>query len=305
MTKDDFTGDAIHDELSDYTINTNPPDDELSEVGSSVYITSVADIEVSSVTEEDLHFIVEGSATLEAYTDMGEGDTWDHSLPMTFTYEFDEDGKIVRQVRRSIDMSSDLHDDYEADFVQSFGHLDLFRMSLSKVQSLLGEPVSASGKEILNGLLYVNVVTTLECYLSDFFVTRIKKDKKLLRKLIETTPKFKEQKINVSDVFGVMDSVEKKANNYLTSLVWHRLEEVRRLYEKVLGVTFPPSIKDLQEAIGVRHELVHRNGRKPDGTEREVTEVDVRNLIKMAQELVEHIEGEWLNKPTSTSSGTA
>jgi hypothetical protein len=57
-----------------------------------------------------------------------------------------------------------------------------------------------------------------------------------LRRLIETTPAFKKQKMVVSDVFQTMDAIEKRANNYLTSLVWHRLEQVKRLCANVLGI---------------------------------------------------------------------
>jgi hypothetical protein len=303
MTEADFTPEAIHAELLDYTVNQNCPDAELSELGSEVYITDLADIEVSSVTKRDSNFVVKGSATLEAYTDMGEGQSWDHSLPMHFTYEFDEDGKIVRQLRRSINTSSSFEpDDIEATFLESSGHLDSFEKSILKVISLLGEPISPPDKKNLYGLLYVNVITALECYLSDFFIARTKEDKKLLRKLIETTPAFREQKTNVSEVFKTMDSIEKRADTYLTGLVWHRLEQARRLYENVLSITFP-SIKDLQAAIAVRHELVHRNGRKADGTEHVLTETDIRKVIKMEEELIEHIEKEWLRQ--TASSGTA
>jgi hypothetical protein len=43
---------------------------------------------------------------LETETDMGEGDTSDGAYPMKFVYEFDEDGKIIKQVKRKIDTSS-------------------------------------------------------------------------------------------------------------------------------------------------------------------------------------------------------
>ncbi len=144
-------------------------------------------------------------------------------------------------------------------------------------------------------LLYVNVVTILECYLSDFFISRIKEDSKLLRKLIETTPTFKEQKITVSDVFQTMDAIEKRANSYLAGLVWHRLDHVSKLYEKSVGVIFPSDMKALRNAIAVRHELVHRNGKKQDGTEHEIGEADIRSVIKLAEELVGHIEKGWLD----------
>jgi hypothetical protein len=290
MKKADFTPEAIHDELVDYTFDRYPPYDELMELGSHLYFTDLADIEIANVEEDGSNFIVDGNATLEAYTDLGDGDRWEHAIPMTFSYEFDDDGKIVGERSRDFDTSEG--DDYE---VERSGHRETFETNIFKVISLLGEPISPPDKKNLYGLLYVNVITVLECYLSDFFIARIKEDKKLLRKLIETTPTFKEQKTTVSDVFKTMDSIEKRADTYLTGLVWHRLEQARRLYDSVLSIKFP-SVKDLQDAISVRHELVHRNGRKPDGTEYVLTETEIRKVIKLEEELVEHIEEEWLRQ---------
>jgi hypothetical protein len=297
MTKEDFTADAMYDELLDYTVNRHPPDDQLSEIGSKVYITNIADIEISSVTEEDSHFIVDGNATLEVDTDLGEGDSWSDGYPMTFSYECDADGKIVGQRSRFIDTSSFFagNDDYEGYLVERSGHVQAFQRNILDVISLLGEPISPPCKKCLHRLLYVNVITALECYLSDFFMARIKEDKALLRRLIETTPTFKEQKMMVSDVFEAMDAIEKRANNYLISLVWHRLEQVKRLYANVLGISFP-DVNVLHNAITVRHDLVHHNGRKADGTEHGLTEMDIRLVIKAEGELIDHIERKWLRK---------
>ncbi len=297
MTKEDFTPDAVRRELLDYTVNRNPPDAELSEIGSRVYITDTADIEISSVTGEGSHFIVDGSATLEVDTDLGEGDIWSDGYPMTFSYEFDTEGKIVSQRSRFIDTSSFFagDDDYEGYLVERSGHVQAFQRNILDVLRLLGEPISPPCKKCLHRLLYVNVITALECYLSDFFMARIKGDKSLLRRLIETTPTFKEQRLAVSEVFQTMDAIEKRANNHLTSLVWHRLEQVRKLYDNVLGVSFP-DVTALHSAIAVRHDLVHHNGRKPDGTEHELTETDIRLVIKAEGELIDHIEREWLRK---------
>ena len=297
MTKEDFTADAIHRELLDYTVNRHPPDDELSEIGSRVYITNIADIEISNVTEEDSHFIVDGSATLEVDTDLGEGDMWSDGYPMTFSCEFDAEGNIVSQRSRFIDTSSFFagNEDYEGYLVERSGHVQAFQRNILDVVSLLGEPISPPCKKCLHRLLYINVITALECYLSDFFMARIKGDKGLLRRLVETTPTFKEQKMTVSDVFQTMDAIEKRANNHLASLVWHRLEQVKKLYENVLGIKFP-DVTALHAAIGVRHDLVHHNGRKLDGTEHELTEMDIRLVIKAEGELIDHIEREWLRK---------
>jgi hypothetical protein len=298
MKKKHFTPESIYDELLDYVVNQNFPDDELNEIGSHVSITDIAGIEIRSVKASGSNFIVDGSATLEVETDMGEGDTSSSSYPMTFSYEVDGDGKIVEQHSRHIDTSSffgssDELDEYLIGSISS-EHVPAFRTRLMDILTLLHDPIGPS-RECLHRLLYVNVVTVIECYLSDFFISRLRADPKLLRKMIETTPFFREQKITVSDVFQTMEAIEKRANSYLAGIVWHRLDRVIPLYEKVLGVSFPSDVKALRDAIAVRHDLVHRNGQKPDGTEHKITEADIRSVIRMAEELVDHIEKRWLD----------
>jgi hypothetical protein len=51
----------------------------------------------------------------------------------------------------------------------------------------------------------------------------------------------------------------------------------------------------LRSAIAVRHELVHRNGKKNDGVEHEISESEIKSVIKLAEELVEHIEERWFD----------
>src|ERR1019366_95184 len=186
------------------------------------------------------------------------------------------------------------NDDYESYLVESSGHQIAFQTRVMDILSLLAQsPEAAPHQRCLHRLLYVNVVTILECYLSDFFISRIKGDSKLLRKLIETTPFFKDQKTSVSEVFQTMDAIEKRANKYLFGLLWYRLEDVSKLYTKVLGVTFPSDMNALHSAIVVRHELVHRNGKKQDETEHQIGEAEIKSVIKLAEELVGHIEKGW------------
>jgi hypothetical protein len=49
----------------------------------------------------------------------------------------------------------------------------------------------------------------------------------------------------------------------------------------------------------IRHELVHRNGKREDGSEHDIGESDIRSLMEMTRKLVEHIENEWLNASPS------
>jgi hypothetical protein len=298
MKKNDFTPEAIYDELLNHIVNQDFPNDELDEIGSHVSITDLADIEISSVKKAGSNFIVNGNAMLEVETDMGEGDTASDSYPMTFSYEFDADGKIVAQHSRHIDTSAFFagSDDYESYLVARSGHQVTFEGGVMDILSLLAQPIeSLPDTKCLHRLLYVNVVTILECYLSDFFISRIREDRKLLRKLVETAAAFKEQKLSFSQLFGAVEAIDKKVNSYLAGLVWHRLEEVSKLYSGVLGVVFPSDIKALRDAIAVRHELVHRNS-----TKHEISELEIKRVAKLAEELVEHIEKRWLDVAVSS-----
>jgi hypothetical protein len=297
MKKNDFTPEFVRDKLIDYNVNQNFPHDELDEIGSKVYIDNICDVEIHSVREADSNFIVDGAATLETETDLGEGDAWSDNYPMEFSYEFDENGAIVRQLIQTIDTSSFFagNDDYESRLVTPSGHQTAFQTSVMDILSLLAQPIEAPpDKNNLRRLLYINVITILECYLSGFFISRVREDRKLLRKLIETTPTFKEQKLSVSDVFETMEAIDKRADSYLTGLVWHRVKDVSALYERVLGVNFPSDMQALRNAIAVRHELVHRNGKKRDGTEHEISESEIQSVVKLAEAMVEHVERRWL-----------
>jgi hypothetical protein len=180
------------------------------------------------------------------------------------------------------------------------GRPTVFENSVFDILGVFAEPIQSPAREYVNRLLYVNVVTALESFLSDFFTYRINQDPNLLRKFVETTPAFKEQKIPVSDVFRAMGAIEKRAESYLSSLVWHRLKIVAALYKNVLDIEFPDTRELHETVITLRHELVHRNGKKKDGNNHIIAEPDIRNAIRLAQILVDHIEKRWAEISTPT-----
>jgi hypothetical protein len=112
MKKKDFTAEHVGPEVFEYITNQEFPHDALDEIGSKVFITDLADVEIKSVKQSG-NFIVDGSGTVEIEADRGEGDTFEKGFPTKFRYEFDEDGKIVRQHKFSIDTSSYFGEDTE------------------------------------------------------------------------------------------------------------------------------------------------------------------------------------------------
>jgi len=152
--------------------------------------------------------------------------------------------------------------------------------------------VEPADRQCFLRLLYVNVITALETYLSDNFIQCLNADHTRLRKFVETTPEFQTEKIALSDVFKASEEIEKKTRAHLLELVWHRFEKVKPMFRDTLAIEFPSDMGELFKAVLIRHDLVHRNGKTKNGTEHVLNEDAIEKLIQKAESLVSHIEAQ-------------
>jgi hypothetical protein len=176
------------------------------------------------------------------------------------------------------------------DIAQISAYHENFVGALADIEKLLETEVDASLSNCLNRLLYVNVITALETYLSDAFINTVVPNSRLMRRFIETTPEFQTEKIAMSDVFKAMEEIESKAKRYLGDVVWHHLERVKPMYRATLEVDFPADAGDIFRAILIRHDIVHRNGKTKDGVEISITKGDIQTLIAAARAFVQQID---------------
>lgn len=106
----------------------------------------------------------------------------------------------------------------------------------------------------LKRMLYANIITAMEAYLSDAFTKIIVSKPDKLRKFVETTKEFQNQKISLSDLFSKMDRIKKDVEEYLIGLPFHRLEKVAAIYKATLDVDFPKDSFRINKAIAIRHD---------------------------------------------------
>jgi len=166
------------------------------------------------------------------------------------------------------------------------------RAGLLDIQDLLTVNVGELLQQRFLQMLYANVITMLETYLSDLFTTAIMTDRALFRKFVETNPEFREQKIRLSEVLEVSEQIDQMVKGHLTDLVWHKLDRVKEMFSAVLGVDFPKDMSELFKAIVVRHDIVHRSGKTKDGTDHVLTAADVTKLIETVDAFVSEIDGQ-------------
>jgi hypothetical protein len=195
-------------------------------------------------------------------------------------------------------------DDYEYEFAPGeFTIHDTFHMHLHNIELLLAlKTPDKESRTYLRRLCFANVITAFETYLSGTFAAALKTDRELLERFVETNPDFKQEKISLGELFKQLRDIEKRVAVYLSGIVWHNLAKVMPMYKTTLAVDFHGDLDSVHRAIRDRHDIVHRNGKSPDGKEGSWDEKAIRELIKVVTELVNDIEGQVNNPMTPATS---
>jgi len=131
-------------------------------------------------------------------------------------------------------------------------------------------------------MLFVSVVTAMETYLSDVYLNRILGDESLLRRLVETNPDLKDNKLALGEIFTRIDSLKDEVQSYLLEVIYHNLAKIKPMYECVLSVRFPKDMGSLFRAVQKRHDIVHRGGKSKTGV---ATAVSMRDVIDLSKEV--------------------
>jgi hypothetical protein len=160
-------------------------------------------------------------------------------------------------------------DDYDQDLFDAVSQNVLSRATLDQdlasIEALLAIQTPPAVEGTYRRLLFANVIAALETFLSDTFINTVTASPDLLQRYIDSEPKFKERKVAYKDVLREAKRVLDESRKELLDTVWHNLAKVKPLYKEVLQVDLG-DVGELAKAIQTRHDIVHRNGRKKDGS---------------------------------------
>ena len=193
--------------------------------------------------------------------------------------------------------ASDYDDFLLDDIARITTYCHSFSGAILDIEALLKTSVPDPVAGCFHRLLFVNVVTALETYLSDAFISTVINQPAFMRKFVETTPEFRSEKISLADAFKAPEQAERKARTYLADVVWHHIERVKPMYRETLDVELPEKLGPIFRAVQTRHDIVHRNGKTKDGEEIVITEEHVRQLIGEVEALVRHIDERLPDRP--------
>ena len=160
-------------------------------------------------------------------------------------------------------------------------YIEEFQQAMKSNHALLAIEVPDSAASKFYGMVFVNLITIMETYLSDAFIGMVPQSQKFMRKFVATTPEFKKTKLSLTEIYDSMDKISETAEEHLKNVVWHNLAKVQNMYRDTLGVTFPENLSNIFRAIKVRHALVHRNGK----IEGEYVRITKGSVQKLAEEI--------------------
>ena len=135
-------------------------------------------------------------------------------------------------------------------------------------------------------LLFANVITLMEVYLSKAIISTVKGDKDLIIKITESKL-FNSHKITLKT--ALTNNMEQYILGQLNHTIFHNLNDVFILYRDVFGIKFRQD-RQIIDSIKRRHHIVHRNGLDFEGNSVEISENDLENVIKIVTSFLSNID---------------
>lgn len=164
---------------------------------------------------------------------------------------------------------------------------EVFATAIADTRSLID---FAPQNITLARLLFANVITAMETYLSDTLKKQVLTRVAINRRFVQTNEAFKE-KIVVQDIFRKLEGLNEEIVQVIDMMSFHNLDKTTGLYKSVLDTQFPSTtMAELKKAVEVRHDIIHRNGKTTQGKAIEVSMQDVVRLIEVVDTTIQHID---------------
>lgn len=162
--------------------------------------------------------------------------------------------------------------------------------SVDNLKAMMAISLPENQKQILLKMMFVNIITLLEAFLSEYFISRIETEPDSLKKFVESNLEFKNTKFLMSEVYKVKENIYKTVKEYLVEMIWHNIPKVNNLYIVAFNINFSEKIGCLMKAINKRHDLVHRAGKTKEGEEITLTKDEVFSFMDEVLDLANYID---------------
>jgi hypothetical protein len=174
-------------------------------------------------------------------------------------------------------------------YIYSQSQIGIFNTQMESVSELLKIQVYNETQFSLLVMLYGHAVASVESYLASSFIHKVTNSKELIRKLVETDPKFSKMKFTLKEIYEKQENLKLTVATYLKDLIFHDLQKVKPMFKDVLDCDFG-DISWLFSAVKIRHHCVHRAGLDKDGNRVDISVNSISELVAKSISLVQFVE---------------
>jgi hypothetical protein len=173
------------------------------------------------------------------------------------------------------------------DAVEAFSEypIEKLTININYLSKILNTEIDKTIQRTVFYMIHSHCISALEAFLQEEFLRLILSNEDYLKSFYAKNKDFEKEKFSLSDFFSILPT--EKAKEYLNNLIWHKLGKVQKLYE-LLDIKFP-QIEFLFQMVDLRHDIVHRCGRKKDGKKIEITKLHLLKLFDTITELAKDI----------------
>lgn len=168
---------------------------------------------------------------------------------------------------------------------------DVFNKNISNIKKLSQICIDDyETAKVMNRLLYANIITAMETYLSDALIETTFNSSELINNFSSSNEETVKRKISINDALKGKKYILDIINEDMRSILYHNIPKVKKIYKFTLAIDFHLEAEKLMKFVDVRHDIVHRNGKNKAREEIEISKEDIDDVINKVVEFITDLD---------------
>lgn len=164
--------------------------------------------------------------------------------------------------------------------------LKIYENSIYELQQLLTLEISNNNISFTRfKYIFVGIFGAMEAFLCDVCRCYIMKSEKYMSRYLKANKSFKNEKINLTDIYDKYSNLNSIIDAQIQNMLYYKLWIVKDIFKKTFDINFP-TIEDIIPYVKIRHDILHRNGRTPEGKTIYIDSHKIEELIGKVNTLV-------------------
>ncbi|HAJ5592316.1 TPA: hypothetical protein HMV87_22485 [Escherichia coli] len=228
--------------------------------------------------------------------------------------DLEEDSEEWQLLEKDYDEYQDFLSDmameeYENEkWLKQHPHTEIYKIAINLLEQIKEEG-KQSTSEVFIKMKIAHIVTIMENCLSEMIKSVVLSHNRYVENAIRNINELKAKNISLSELINKESNANKYVQEYLSDILYHRIQLVVEIYKAVLQPKQYPRfpLKNINELMKLRHDIVHRNGKTKTTDEKihtfntatlndafKVVEEFLNNMMNLISDAVEHHENEQI-----------